>query len=38
LPCQARLGQAVTHHGLHRSALKEFAPHVSMLTKAGRAV
>ncbi len=35
LPCQARLGQAVTHHGLHRGAFKQSVPHASMLTKAG---
>ena len=34
LPCQARFGQAVAHHGLHRAAFK-FAPHALMLTKAG---
>jgi hypothetical protein len=36
LPGQARLGQAVAHHGLHRGAFKS-APHVRMLTKAGGA-
>jgi hypothetical protein len=35
LPCQTRLGQAVSHHGLHRGAFKKSAPHASMLTKAG---
>ena len=35
LPSQARLGQAVTHHGLHRGAFKQSAPHGVMLTKAG---
>jgi hypothetical protein len=35
LPGQARLGQAVSHHGLHRGAFKKFTPHASMLTKAG---
>ena len=36
LPGQARLGQAVAHHGLHRGAFKS-APHARMLTKAGGA-
>jgi hypothetical protein len=35
LPSQARLGQAVTHHGLHWGAFKQSVPHASMLTKAG---
>jgi len=34
LPGQARLGQAVAHHGLHRGAFKS-APHALMLTKVG---
>jgi hypothetical protein len=37
LPSQARLGQAVTHHGLHGGTFKQFAPHAAMLTKAGGA-
>jgi hypothetical protein len=37
LPGQARFGQAVAHHGLHRGAFKQFAPHARMLTKAGGA-
>jgi len=37
LPGQARLGQAVAHHGLHGGTLKEFAPHTTMLTNAGMA-
>ena len=36
LPGQARLGQAMAHHGFHRAAFK-FAPHALMLTKAGMA-
>lgn len=35
LPSQARLGQAVAHHGLHRRAFKQSAPHALMLTNAG---
>lgn len=35
LPSQARLGQAVSHHGLHGGTFKQFAPHAAMLTKAG---
>ncbi len=37
LPSQARLGQAVTHHGLHGGTFEKFAPHAAMLTNAGRA-
>jgi hypothetical protein len=37
LPGQARLGQAMAHHGLHRGAFEQSAPHVRMLTKAGMA-
>lgn len=35
LPGQARFGQAVSHHGLHRGAFEKSAPHAVMLTKAG---
>jgi hypothetical protein len=37
LPGQARLGQAMAHHGLHRGAFEQSAPHARMLTKAGMA-
>ena len=32
LPSQARLGQAVTHHGLHGGRFEKSAPHAAMLT------
>jgi hypothetical protein len=34
LPSQARLGQAVTHHGLHGGTFEKSAPHSAMLTNA----
>lgn len=37
LPSQARLGQAVAHHRLHRGTFEKSAPHATMLTKAGGA-
>ena len=34
LPSQARLGQAVAHHGLHGGTFEKSAPHAAMLTNA----
>jgi hypothetical protein len=31
----SRLRDAVSHHGLHRLAFKEFFPHTCMVTKTG---
>ena len=33
---QSRLGNSVSHHGLHGMAFKEFFPHARMVTKTGQ--